>query len=419
MAAGTWEALWLLLLPDSTGSTTMGEVNSKYGPALKEMLRQVSQASRSTSIMQTVDIGIGLTELVGDVPRSEQYPFLHDFVRQLYSLLCIICTEQSITVENDNDVNFRISMYASLQETEKTAILLKKDHRRSESTSLSLYTLASCQRSWRHLRSVDNPAGARLSKAFRLLRERSGFGEAPDILFIPIEESLEAIGESRETKPATRRGHASAHHSVAVGGTFDHLHAGHKLLLTMTALLLEPTNNGGKIGQRTFTIGITGDELLKKKQFAEVLQDWDERRRAVQNFVSAILMLDSSVEELLSSQNKKDPVSGARSVHDSYKSGLRINYVEIFDPFGPTVTDEAISALVVSAETRSGGKAINDRRCEKGWLPLEVFEVDVLSNTTKNLGSIEEMEDGFRDKISSTAIREKIYLCRHRSQPLS
>lgn len=39
---------------------------------------------------------------------------------------------------------------------------------------------------------------------------------------------------------------------VAVGGTFDHLHAGHKILLTMTALL----------STKSMVVGVTG----KKKQ---------------------------------------------------------------------------------------------------------------------------------------------------------
>lgn len=36
---------------------------------------------------------------------------------------------------------------------------------------------------------------------------------------------------------------------VAVGGTFDHLHAGHKILLTMTALL----------ANKSVVVGVTGE----------------------------------------------------------------------------------------------------------------------------------------------------------------
>ena len=89
-------------------------------------------------------------------------------------------------------------------------------------------------------------------------------------------------------------------------------------------------------------------------------------------------------------------------------SGLTINYVEIFDAFGPTITDEKISALVISGETRSGGKAVNDRREEKGWAPLEVFEVDVL-DAHDETGSGSAKAD-FQNKISSTEIRRRLHL---------
>lgn len=69
--------------------------------------------------------------------------------------------------------------------------------------------------------------------------------------------------------------------------------------------------------------------------------------------------------------------------------------VEINDPFGPTVTNESITALVVSEETRNGGEAVNKKRLEKGWSELEVFMVEV----------IEGVEG---EKLSSTEIRRRL-----------
>ena len=43
--------------------------------------------------------------------------------------------------------------------------------------------------------------------------------------------------------------------SVVVGRTFDHLHAGRKLLLTMAVLLLEPPGLSDQ--QRHIIVGIT------------------------------------------------------------------------------------------------------------------------------------------------------------------
>ena len=91
-------------------------------------------------------------------------------------------------------------------------------------------------------------------------------------------------------------------------------------------------------------------------------------------------------------------------------SGLQIKFVEIWDPFGPTITDKDISALIISAETRSGGKAVNDKRAEKGWPGLEVLEVDVLDSkdNVESAGQQAADKDDFHSKLSSTEIRRKL-----------
>ena len=111
-----------------------------------------------------------------------------------------------------------------------------------------------------------------------------------------------------------------------------------------------------------------------------------------------------------------EPGPNGKVVRVSYSAGssdstITINYTEISDPFGPTITDERISALVISAETRAGGKAVNDKRREQGWAELEVFEVDVLDAAVDQ----DEEEEGDRkekksleSKISSTEIRRRL-----------
>ena len=56
--------------------------------------------------------------------------------------------------------------------------------------------------------------------------------------------------------------------TVALGGTFDHLHAGHKILLTMACWL----------ASRRVIVGITDDILLKNKKYRNLLESlcvWD------------------------------------------------------------------------------------------------------------------------------------------------
>ena len=51
---------------------------------------------------------------------------------------------------------------------------------------------------------------------------------------------------------------------VAVGGTFDYLHIGHKMLLTYCAITTD----------KELTIGITGEQMLKKKKNKSVMQSF-------------------------------------------------------------------------------------------------------------------------------------------------
>lgn len=94
-------------------------------------------------------------------------------------------------------------------------------------------------------------------------------------------------------------------------------------------------------------------------------------------------------------------------------STTTIDYTCIADPYGPTITNERISALVVSAETRAGGKAVNDKRAEKGWAELDVFEVDVLDaqpgTGEDDVGGRDRPQDTtLESKISSTEIRRRV-----------
>ncbi|KAA8577125.1 hypothetical protein EYC84_007126 [Monilinia fructicola] len=130
-----------------------------------------------------------------------------------------------------------------------------------------------------------------------------------------------------------------------------------------------------------------------------------KRQNYVVGFLTSILSFtQASQEEAIETVPLES--SNGRAIHTKLKAcAINIECVEIHDAYGPTITDETVAALVVSGETRSGGQAVNDKRVEKGWKALEVYEVDVL-DAQDGLETTPKPDD-FASKISSTAIRKQ------------
>jgi len=124
---------------------------------------------------------------------------------------------------------------------------------------------------------------------------------------------------------------------VAVGGTFDRLHRGHK------KLLLKAFEVGEKV-----IIGLTTKKMLKNKILEDGILNFEERKKELKNFLK--------------------------------EKGL-LNRCEIFplnDVYGPTITDKNIEGLVVSEETFGRALEINKIRVSKGMSPLIIFVIPLL-----------------------------------------
>jgi phosphopantetheine adenylyltransferase len=124
---------------------------------------------------------------------------------------------------------------------------------------------------------------------------------------------------------------------VAVGGTFDHLHPGHTLLLTVAASLC---------GQE-MTIGITSQQLLRGKKLHEhLLFDFDTR------------------------------VGHVRSYLGNMFPSLKLDIHSLEDACGPAITKPQLQAIVVSSETLAGALKINEIRKERGMSSLAIVVVE-------------------------------------------
>ena len=129
---------------------------------------------------------------------------------------------------------------------------------------------------------------------------------------------------------------------VAVGGTFDRFHKGHEKLLGKA---FEIGNN--------ILIGVTSDEFGGKKG------NIDPCSKRI-----------SKLEEFLKKFNSKYIVK------------------KLEEPYGPTIYDPEIDAIVVSRETKPIADKINEIRISKGMKPLEIFIIDwVLADDGKPISS--------------------------------
>ena len=132
---------------------------------------------------------------------------------------------------------------------------------------------------------------------------------------------------------------------VAVGGTFNPLHDGHRALLTRAHQL---STNGELL------IGITSNEMAGKKYHE--LEGWEVRRQVVMGFMQDTF--------------NRTPII------------VRLN-----DSFGPTINED-FDYLVVSPETEPTANLINTRRAEMGKQPIHIELVEyVLADDGRPISS--------------------------------
>ncbi|AUV81997.1 phosphopantetheine adenylyltransferase [Salinigranum rubrum] len=123
---------------------------------------------------------------------------------------------------------------------------------------------------------------------------------------------------------------------VALGGTFDPVHDGHRALF----------ERAFEIGD--VTVGLTSDDLAPKTRNVD---------RHVRSF----------------EERKRDLEAELAPLAERYDREFTVRRLD--EPTG-IATEPGFDALVVSPETEAGAEAVNEIRRERGLDPLEVSVVD-------------------------------------------
>lgn len=143
---------------------------------------------------------------------------------------------------------------------------------------------------------------------------------------------------------------------VAVAGTFDILHLGHKALLSKAF----------EIGEKVI-IGICSDKMVKSMKKPHPVNPYRVRKEKLLEFLKNLGYMD------------------------------RVRIIQINDPYGPAITDKEMEAIVVSEQTEHRAHEINKIRKEKGLHPLKIFSIKmvkaenggILSSTRIRMGEID------------------------------
>ena len=154
---------------------------------------------------------------------------------------------------------------------------------------------------------------------------------------------------------------------VGVGGTFDEFHRGHR------ALLLKAF----EVGERVL-IGLCSDRLVESLSKPHVTASYGQR-----------------LEELKSFLREKGLLS-------------RAEIMPLNDPFGVTLSEGFVEALIVSRETEPTAVKINEERRRRGLVPLQIVDIDMIPSENHKPISTTRIRYGEIDREGHLLKRKRI-----------
>ncbi|CEF68231.1 Bifunctional coenzyme A synthase [Strongyloides ratti] len=154
--------------------------------------------------------------------------------------------------------------------------------------------------------------------------------------------------------------------AVVIGGTFDRLHNGHKVLIS-TAILH---------ASKYVVTGVTRGDMNKKKILYELMESFNDRKKGVDEFIE-----DVSI-------------------------GIESRSEGIIDPFGPSIVDPNLQLIVTSEETKKGGDIVNCKRKEKGLSTLDTYVIPLIDQADDILKEAKLSSSAKRRSLLGTILKE-------------
>ncbi len=140
---------------------------------------------------------------------------------------------------------------------------------------------------------------------------------------------------------------------MTLGGTFDHLHKGHKKLL----------DTAFSLGQKV-TVAITANDFFHQKEIAEVISPYDARRH-----------------ELIEYLKEKNVVKRAR-------------ITPLHDIYGIARDDETLDSIIVTRETYPNAVKINKLRSTNTLSQLTIITVPYVKSSDRRIMSSTRIRNG-------------------------
>lgn len=144
---------------------------------------------------------------------------------------------------------------------------------------------------------------------------------------------------------------------AALGGTFDHLHIGHKYIIDFAL------ENAEKV-----SIAIATANLYKNKDFNETIEHFSYRKEMIEEYLKLKNVLN------------------------------RITFYELNDIYGPTLTDDSLDSIVVTYETEPNAVRINEERERKGLAPLALLMCPFVKGPNENIIRSTNIRSGSTDR---------------------